>query len=115
LLSGKLRDLSLNGCAIETGSPLECGVRTELLVHVNASSFRAVGQVRALRVPFGIGVEFLQLTTSGQDMLAELIKELAHQRALARLIRAARAPIETDDLERQQQSILSLFRPVMRE
>src|SRR5205085_6645370 len=44
LLSGKLRDLSLKGCAIETASVVECGVRTELLIHVNASSFRAIGQ-----------------------------------------------------------------------
>jgi hypothetical protein len=112
---GKLHDLSLNGCAIETGSQLECGARTELLVRVNASSFRAVGQVRAMRVPFGIGVEFLHLTSTGQDMLAELVRELARQRALARMLRAARLGTGAAELNRQQEFMLEQSRLVLGE
>jgi hypothetical protein len=106
LVSGKLRDLSLGGCGIETVSPLACGTRAELLVRVNASSFRAVGEVRATRVPFGIGVEFVQLSAGGQDMLVELIRELGRQQAIARVLRAARRGPDEEVLSRQRAALL---------
>jgi hypothetical protein len=89
-LAGKVRDLSLNGCGIETVSTLKCGARAEILVHVSDTSFRAVGQVKAVRGPGGIGMEFIRLSTGGHDMLVELLRELARQQAIATTLRAAR-------------------------
>jgi PilZ domain len=89
-LPGKLHDLSLGGCGVETVSPLECGALAEILLRVNASSFRALGQVRAMHPPAGIGMQFLQLTASGKDILVELIRELARQQVIANTLRAAR-------------------------
>lgn len=90
LLPGRIRDLSLGGCSVETVSPLACGVRTEILVRVNTSRFRAIGQVRAVRGPAGMGMQFLQLSAGGQDMLVELIRELTRQQAIATTLRVAR-------------------------
>lgn len=89
-LAGRVRDLSLGGCGIETPSPLECGARAEILVQVSAASFRAIGQVRAVRGPGGIGMEFIHLSAGGQGMLVELLRELARQQAIASTLRAAR-------------------------
>ena len=57
---------------------------------MNGSSFRATCQVRALRAPHGIGLEFVHLSALGQDMLKELIRELARQRAIASTLRMGR-------------------------
>ena len=48
-LPGKIRDLSLSGCLLDTKLPVETGTRAEVVVRVNAASFRAVGIVKALR------------------------------------------------------------------
>ena len=89
-LAGRVRDLSSNGCGIETVTPLECGARAEILVQVSDASFRAIGQVKAVRRSGGIGMEFLQLSAGGHDMLVELLRELAKRRAIATTVRAAR-------------------------
>jgi hypothetical protein len=88
-LAGKLRDLSLNGCGIETVSTIECGARTEILLQISSASFRAIGEVKAARVPGGIGMEFLRLSGHGRDILAGLLRELARQQAIATTLRAA--------------------------
>jgi hypothetical protein len=113
LVAGRLRDLSLGGCGIETVSPLACGTRAELLVRVNASSFRAVGQVRAIRVPFGIGVEFVQLSAGGQDMLVDLVRELERQQAIAKVLRAARRGPDEEVLNRQRTVLLCDHVPIL--
>jgi len=87
---GKVLNLSLGGCGIETDFPLKSGTRAEILLNVNGSSFRAACQVRALRAPHGIGLEFLHMSALGQDMLKELIRELARQRAIASTLRMGR-------------------------
>jgi hypothetical protein len=86
----KVLNLSLGGCGIETDFPLKSGTRAEILLNVNVSSFRAACQVRALRAPHGIGLEFVHLSVLGQDMLKELIRELARQRAIASTLRMGR-------------------------
>jgi hypothetical protein len=71
---GKILDLSLGGCCVDTTLPIDFGVRTEIVVHVNTASFRAVGEVRALRNRFGAGMEFVHLSAGGKHMLADLLK-----------------------------------------
>jgi hypothetical protein len=77
ILPGQVRDSSLGGCHIDTLLPVACGVRAEILVRVNAASFRALGEVKAVRGTSGAGLEFVQLSTGGKDMLADLITDLA--------------------------------------
>jgi len=64
ILPGKIVDLSLGGCCVDTTLPIRCGVRAEIVVRVNAASFRALGEVRAIRGPSGSGMEFVQLMLS---------------------------------------------------
>ncbi len=52
-LSGKIRDLSLGECWVDTPVPIACGARAEIVVHVNSSSFRAVGEVRGIHGNLG--------------------------------------------------------------
>ena len=87
-LSGKILDLSLGGCCIETTQPLRCGTLVEVIVQVNASSFRALGRVKDSRDRSGAALEFLQLSAGGRDMLHEVIAQLARLRVRAIVLRA---------------------------
>jgi hypothetical protein len=95
ILPGTIRDLSLNGCCIDLSQPIDCGSRAEILVRVNASSFRAVGEVRALRGRSGSGIEFVHLSAGGRDLLEYLIADLARLRAVMNKLRSGRRG--TDD------------------
>jgi hypothetical protein len=83
LLRGRLRDLGLGGCrieSIETTSPFDLGARTEILVKVNSWFFRAMAHVRAVRGQSAISVEFMRMSAGGYSMLAELIADLERPR-----------------------------------
>jgi len=58
-LSAKIRNLSLGGCCVDTSVPIECGARAEIVVHVNSSSFRAVGEVRGIHGNSEAGIQFI--------------------------------------------------------
>jgi hypothetical protein len=68
---GRIRDLSLHGCCVDTPVPIDCGTRAEIVVRVNAASFRAVGEVKAIRGRSVAGLEFVHLTAGGKDLLAD--------------------------------------------
>ena len=87
ILPGKIVDLSLGGCCVDTTLPIRCGVRAEIVVRVNAASFRALGEVRAIRGPSGSGMEFVQLSAIGKDLLADLVAELARLQAVMNMLR----------------------------
>ena len=76
-LPGQVRDLSVGGCRIDTPSALVRGAQTELVIQVNSSAFRAIGEVRAAAGASGICVEFVRLSRGGRDMLAQLVADLA--------------------------------------
>jgi hypothetical protein len=120
LIPGRMRDLSLGGCCVETASVLDCGARTEIVVRINSASFRAVSQVKAIRNRFGVGMEFVRLSARGKDMLAELVEELARWQALLNQLRSARRGVEAEvllrELERAPLHALLLNRslPVLR-
>jgi hypothetical protein len=100
-LPGKVRDLSLGGCCLETVSALDCGARTEIVVRVNSASFRAVSQVKAIRGGAAFGMEFVHLSARGQDMLADVVEELAKLQALMHELRSARRGVEDEMLLRE--------------
>ena len=110
-LAGRIHDLSLNGCGVETVSPLECGTQAEILLQVSTASFRAIGQVKAARGHGGIGMEFIRLSAGGQDMLVELLRELARQQAIASTLRAARREPAEDQWSEARAALLKESRP----
>jgi hypothetical protein len=87
---GKLVNLSLGGCGIETAFPLQPGTRAEIMLRVNAASVRVLGEVHAPRERQVVGVEFLLVSACGKYLLAELMRELARQRAITKLAKGAR-------------------------
>jgi len=109
----KVLNLSLGGCGIETDFPLKSGTRAEILLQVNGSSFRATCQVRALRAPHGIGLEFVHLSTLGQDMLKELIRELARQRAIASTLRMGRRKTDPKQWNAARTALFNANLPVI--
>jgi PilZ domain len=100
-LPGKILDLSLHGCRVDVPLPVECGARAEIILRVNAATIRAVGEVRELRSGSGAGIEFVQLSAGGKDMLADLVRELARLQAVMDKLRAERREADAESLLRQ--------------
>jgi hypothetical protein len=101
ILPGMIRDLSLHGCCLDIPQPFDCGVRAEIIVRVNAQSFRAVGEVKAIRGPSTAGMEFVHLSTGGKDMLADLITELARLQAVMNKLKSARREMDAESFRGQ--------------
>ena len=98
---GSIRDLSLHGCRIEIPHPIDRGVRAEIVVRVNAASFRAVGEVRAIRGHSGAGIEFVHLSAGGKDLLSDMIAQLAKLHAVMNKIKSARRETDAESFQRQ--------------
>jgi hypothetical protein len=90
----RILDLSLGGCRVDINLPMDRGVRTELLVRVKDATFRAVGEVKAIRGSSMAGIEFVRLGGSGKDILAELVEELARRQAAMKKLRSVPRDIE---------------------
>ena len=103
-LSGKILDLSLGGCCVDTPVPIERGARAEIVVHVNSSSFRAVGEVRGIHGNSEASIQFIYLSRGGKDLLADLIAELARLQALINQLKAARRDAESESFRKQLES-----------
>ena len=103
-LSAKIRNLSLGGCCVDIPEPIECGARAEIVVHVNSSSFRAVGEVRGNRGKSEAGIEFVYLSRGGKDLLADLVAELARLQAVISQLKAARREAEAESFRKQLES-----------
>jgi hypothetical protein len=101
VLPGKIRDLSLGGCCVDTTLRIARGARTELVVRVNAASFRAVGEVRAIRGHSGACLEFVLLSAGGKGVLADMVTELARLQAVMNDIKATRREIDPESFRRQ--------------
>ncbi len=104
VVPGTLRDLSLHGCCLETTLPVDDGMRAEILVRVNTASFRAVGEVKGIRRGASAGVEFVQLSAGGKDLLAELVEELERLQALMQKLRSARRQMDAASFRREMAS-----------
>ena len=96
ILPGTIRDLSLHGCWVETPLPIDRGARAEIVVRVNSASFRAVGEVRAIRGRSGAGVEFVYLSSGGKDLLAGLVTDLARLQALMKKLKSDRREMDEE-------------------
>ena len=98
---GRIRDLSLHGCCVDTTVPIDCGVRAEIVVRVNAASFRAVGEVKAIRGRSVAGMEFVHLTAGGKDLLANMVTDLARLQAVMNKLRTVRREMDAESFKRE--------------
>jgi len=87
---GKLCNLSVSGICVETAYPIELGARAEILVSVNAASFRTVGVVKAISERSRACMEFVQISANGKEILADLIGQFARIQAVMKNLRSAR-------------------------
>jgi hypothetical protein len=71
---GKLRNLSLGGVCLDTTHMFDLGALTEILVSVNAASFRTLGLVKAVERSRA-SMEFIQMSAGSRDLLADLIAQ----------------------------------------
>jgi hypothetical protein len=101
VLPGTIRDLSLHGCCLDIPQPFDYGVRAEIIVRVNAASFRAVGEVKAIRGPSTAGMEFVHLSAGGKDLLADLVTELARLQAIMNKLKSARREMDAESFRRE--------------
>lgn len=100
-ISGVLRDLSVGGICLEVAEPVEPGARTEVVVSVNAASFRAAALVTGPRAQSGTCLQFLKMSAGGKDVLADMLDRLAKLQALNRKLRASHMDAETARMLKQ--------------
>jgi PilZ domain len=91
-----LRNLSSGGICLDTANPMVEGTRAEIVVSVNAISFRAAAVVKAQRETHGARLQFLQLSAGAKDVLADLLERLAKLQALTRKLRSDKVDPETE-------------------
>jgi c-di-GMP-binding flagellar brake protein YcgR len=82
-LTGRILDLSLNGCRIRTDERFPLGIytRVETEFRLEGLPFRLGGVVQAIHGPFAVGVRFLDLSERKREQVAELIEEIEQMHA----------------------------------
>jgi hypothetical protein len=77
LLRGKIIDLSLSGCFIETAAiALERGTRVEISLTTRQLQFRVVGTIAVSHYKRGAGIAFQDLSPRNARQITDLIREL---------------------------------------
>ncbi|MGA9529916.1 MAG: PilZ domain-containing protein [Terriglobales bacterium] len=94
-ISASLRNVSVGGLCLDMASPVDPGARTEVVLRVNASSFRAAALVKGQTGVSGTSLEFVQISAGGKDVLEELLERLAKVQALNRRLRSSRVDEDT--------------------
>lgn len=67
VVSANLRNLNPGGICLDTNHPMDPGARTEVLVSVNAASFRSIGLVKAIVENSRACMEFVHMSASSKD------------------------------------------------
>ena len=76
LVRGRIVNLSLGGCYIETNASLDVGSKVEIVLRVAGLAFRAAGEVKSVYGSAGVGIQFTGMSSGGRTRLKELIGEL---------------------------------------
>ena len=98
---GKLRNLSLGGVCLDTSHAFDLGARTEILVSVNAASFRTLGLVRAAERSRA-SMEFVQMSAGSRNLLSDLIAQFERLAAAVNKLRSERMETE-EELRREME------------
>jgi hypothetical protein len=79
LFRGRVRDVSVAGCYVETQARLrlETGTKVEMVFNVNGVTFRPTATARMMRPGSGAGFQFLNVNARMQLELEALIAALA--------------------------------------
>ena len=76
LVRGRIVNLSLGGCYIDTNAALDIGSKVEIVLRVTGLAFRAAGEIKSVYGSAGAGIQFTGMSTGGRSRLKELIGEL---------------------------------------
>jgi PilZ domain-containing protein len=101
VVPGKIRNLGLGGCCVDTAVPMDCGTRAEIIARVKAASFRAMGEVRAIRGDSSVCVEFVHMSTGGKGLLEDLIADLARLQAFMNQLKSARREMDAETFRKE--------------
>jgi hypothetical protein len=82
-LSGKLGDISLTGCYMETSNPWQAGCVLTLMLKIGSFEIRAAGVVRVVYAGVAMGIEFTHLNPADQRALNHVITKLQGVEAVA--------------------------------
>ena len=81
--------MSLGGLGLDTNHAFDLGGRMEILVSVNAASFRSLGLVRAAESSRA-SMEFIQMSAASKDLLSDLMADFERLAAAADKLRSER-------------------------
>ena len=74
----RLTELSLYGCYLETGQPLEVGTKVKIKIYAGSKFFEAKATVVSSRPNQGMGVSFENVYPHYQNVLRVWVLEAAH-------------------------------------
>ena len=74
--SGVTSDISLGGCFICTGKPLPLKARARVTLSRKGQSVEGLAVVRIVKARVGMGIEFIDIESAGQDLLTRWIEQL---------------------------------------
>ena len=72
----KVGDISLAGCYLQIGKPLEVGRRLTLLMRIGTTELEVTGVVRVRYPGIAMGIEFTFMSKADQHALTRLIAQL---------------------------------------
>jgi len=90
IVSANLRNLSLGGICVDIPYPVDLGERAEVLVCVNAASFRTIGTVKATVERSRACMEFVSMSAGSKGLLADLVAQLTRLQKVMGNLRAER-------------------------
>jgi hypothetical protein len=77
---GITSDLSLGGCFVCTSKPLAVKSRTRVTLKRKGESVEALAMVRIVKPRIGMGLEFLDIESSSNSILARWLEQLRRER-----------------------------------
>jgi c-di-GMP-binding flagellar brake protein YcgR len=83
MMRGRILNLSLSGCGIETKERFPVGIytRVEVGFSVDGLPFRLGGVIQAIHDRRHVGIRFLEMSERNRGRVAELIEDLEEMRA----------------------------------
>lgn len=81
-LHGRILDLSLGGCRVETDNRFPVGIytRVEAEFCIDGLQFRLGGVIQQIHGPRTVGIRFLDMSERKRQQLLDLIAEIADER-----------------------------------